>query len=73
MGCGTVNSASDTVPIRPLEAAVSSTGPIAEREGRAAPPPIGRAQRIGLDWWSVIVAGVVVALAVAGLLPKIPW
>jgi hypothetical protein len=29
--------------------------------------------RIGLDWWATIVAGIVVLLAVAGLLPKIPW
>ena len=29
--------------------------------------------RIGVDWWATIVAGVVVLLAVAGLLPKIPW
>ncbi|MGW2660559.1 hypothetical protein ACWCW7_06305 [Nocardia tengchongensis] len=29
--------------------------------------------RLGADWWSVIVSGVVVALAVLGALPKIPW
>lgn len=29
--------------------------------------------RISLDWWATIVAGIVVLLAVAGLLPKIPW
>jgi hypothetical protein len=28
---------------------------------------------IGVDWWATIVAGIVVLLAVAGLLPKIPW
>ena len=32
-----------------------------------------RLGRIGVDWWATIVAGVVVLLAVAGLLPKIPW
>jgi hypothetical protein len=32
-----------------------------------------RLARIGVDWWATIVAGVVVLLAVAGLLPKIPW
>jgi hypothetical protein len=32
-----------------------------------------RLGRIGLDWWATIVAGIVVLLAVAGLLPKIPW
>ena len=29
--------------------------------------------RISLDWWATIVAGIIVLLAVAGLLPKIPW
>jgi hypothetical protein len=33
----------------------------------------GRAGRLSLDWWATMVAGVVVLLAVAGLLPKIPW
>ena len=28
---------------------------------------------LGVDWWATIVAGVVVLLAVTGLLPKIPW
>ena len=28
---------------------------------------------IGVDWWATIVAGVFVVLAVAGVLPKIPW
>lgn len=32
-----------------------------------------RLGRIGVDWWATIVAGVVVLLAVADLLPKIPW
>ena len=32
-----------------------------------------RLARIGVDWWATIAAGVVVLLAVAGLLPKIPW
>ncbi|MDT7758813.1 MAG: hypothetical protein QOH27_4711, partial [Mycobacterium sp.] len=26
-----------------------------------------------LDWWATIVAGAITLLAVAGLLPKIPW
>lgn len=33
-------------------------------------------QRLGglsLDWWATIVAGVIVLLAVADVLPKIPW
>jgi hypothetical protein len=32
-----------------------------------------RLGRIGVDWWATIVAGTVVLLAVAGLLPRIPW
>ncbi len=28
---------------------------------------------IGVDWWATIVAGVFVVLAVADVLPKIPW
>jgi hypothetical protein len=32
-----------------------------------------RLGRIGVDWWATIVAGIVVLLAVFGLLPKIPW
>lgn len=33
----------------------------------------GHRRRLSLDWWATIVAGVVVLLAVAGLLPRIPW
>jgi hypothetical protein len=40
---------------------------------QAAPNWGERLGRIGVDWWATIVAGVVVLLAVAGLLPKIPW
>jgi hypothetical protein len=29
--------------------------------------------RVGVDWWATIVAGAITALAVANLLPKIPW
>jgi hypothetical protein len=29
--------------------------------------------RLGTDWWATIVAGVVTVLAVANVLPKIPW
>ncbi|MDT5413225.1 MAG: hypothetical protein QOG14_5445 [Mycobacterium sp.] len=38
-----------------------------------APTRSERLGRIGVDWWATIVAGIVVLLAVAGLLPKIPW
>lgn len=29
--------------------------------------------RVGTDWWATIVAGVITVLAVANVLPKIPW
>jgi hypothetical protein len=29
--------------------------------------------RLGTDWWATIVAGVITVLAVANILPKIPW
>jgi hypothetical protein len=29
--------------------------------------------RLGTDWWATIVAGVITVLAVANVLPKIPW
>jgi hypothetical protein len=28
---------------------------------------------LGTDWWATIVAGIIVVLAVANVLPKIPW
>jgi hypothetical protein len=28
---------------------------------------------VSVDWWATLVAGVIVALAVANVLPKIPW
>jgi hypothetical protein len=40
---------------------------------QGAPTWVERLGRIGVDWWATIVAGLVVLLAVAGLLPKIPW
>lgn len=54
------------------EIAVTAT----DHDGEAtndAPTTGERLGRIGVDWWATIVAGVVVLLAVAGLLPKIPW
>jgi hypothetical protein len=49
-------------------------------EGHDAPPEPDhgqdRANRLGsvsVDWWATAVAGVIVALAVADVLPKIPW
>ncbi|BBN47661.1 MULTISPECIES: hypothetical protein [Mycobacterium avium complex (MAC)] len=33
----------------------------------------GRLASVSVDWWATAVAGVIVALAVADVLPKIPW
>jgi len=33
----------------------------------------GAAGRLGTDWWATIGAGVITVLAVANVLPKIPW
>ncbi|WP_156669889.1 MULTISPECIES: hypothetical protein [unclassified Mycobacterium] len=32
-----------------------------------------RVRSVSVDWWATAVAGVIVALAVANALPKIPW
>jgi len=29
--------------------------------------------RLTEDWWATLLAGVLVALAVADVLPKVPW
>jgi hypothetical protein len=29
--------------------------------------------RLSVDWWATLLAGVITALAVADALPKIPW
>ncbi len=29
--------------------------------------------KVSTDWWSVILVGAITALAVADVLPKIPW
>jgi hypothetical protein len=33
----------------------------------------GLLERVGDDWWATLLAGVITALAVADLLPRIPW
>jgi hypothetical protein len=33
----------------------------------------GWLERVGEDWWATLLGGVIVALAVADLLPRIPW
>jgi hypothetical protein len=40
---------------------------------KASPAWVDVVGRIGVDWWATIVAGVIAALAVADVLPKIPW
>ena len=40
------------------------------------PQSRGWSERLGsvsVDWWATLVAGVITTLAVADLLPKIPW
>ena len=32
-----------------------------------------RVGSVSVDWWATLVAGVITALAVANVLPKIPW
>jgi hypothetical protein len=34
---------------------------------------VGWFRRVGADWWATILGVAVTALAVAGVLPKIPW
>jgi hypothetical protein len=47
-----------------------SERPAAPEESAAWADAVGR---LGTDWWATIVAGVITVLAVANLLPKIPW
>jgi hypothetical protein len=45
-------------------------------EGAPDAPVLAEEQRLGglsVDWWAVIAAGVFVVLAVADVLPRIPW
>ncbi|MFA4082818.1 hypothetical protein [Mycobacteroides salmoniphilum] len=48
-----------------------------EQPGAAAPadgqPTTSLIARIGVDWWATIIAGAIALLAVANVLPKIPW
>ena len=50
---------------------------IDEQSGASAPaedqPTRSLIARIGVDWWATIIAGVIALLAVANVLPKIPW
>ncbi|MCW2655777.1 MAG: hypothetical protein JWR32_6753 [Mycobacterium sp.] len=44
-----------------------------DSEGEDTPRSGGWIARIGADWWAVGVVGVTTVLAVADVLPKIPW
>ncbi|CPU07132.1 Hypothetical protein ERS075552_02435 [Mycobacteroides abscessus] len=48
-----------------------------EQSGAAASadarPSTSLIARISIDWWATIIAGVIALLAVANVLPKIPW
>jgi hypothetical protein len=33
----------------------------------------GLLSSVSVDWWATILAGIIVVLAVADVLPKIPW
>jgi len=44
-------------------------GPGPER----GPDWASRLGSVSVDWWATAVAGVIVALAVANVLPKVPW
>jgi len=44
-----------------------------DHEASAGPDWSSRVGSVSVDWWATAVAGVIVALAVANVLPKIPW
>ncbi len=55
---------------------MSEDVPAESGEGAGTPQRTDWVERLGsvsLDWWATAVAGVIVALAVANVLPKIPW
>jgi hypothetical protein len=55
---------------------MSEDVPAGSGEEASTPQRSDWVQRLGsvsLDWWATAVAGVIVALAVANVLPKIPW
>jgi hypothetical protein len=56
---------------------VTQSGPEPSAEGQAETVPsnslAAAAGGLGTDWWATIVAGVITVLAVANVLPKIPW
>jgi hypothetical protein len=55
---------------------VSEHVPQDGQDGLATPPPEGSSARglpLSVDWLATLTAGVLVALAVANVLPKIAW
>ncbi|MGD1170945.1 hypothetical protein ACKUVQ_20260 [Mycobacterium seoulense] len=44
-----------------------------DQQASQGPSRPARLGSISVDWWATAVAGVIVALAVADVLPKIPW
>lgn len=44
-----------------------------DHEAARGPDWSNRLGSVSVDWWATAVAGVIVALAVADVLPKIPW
>jgi hypothetical protein len=59
------------------ERTVTQSGPDPTAESPTASDASGSwadtVGRLGTDWWATIVAGVITVLAVANVLPKIPW
>lgn len=52
---------------------MSESDALPERDISEADPRASVWSRIGVDWWAVIVAGVITVLAVSGALPRIGW
>jgi hypothetical protein len=44
-----------------------------DHEAQPGPDRSNPLGSVSVDWWATAVAGVIVALAVADVLPKIPW
>jgi len=44
-----------------------------DREAPQRADWLDRVGSVSVDWWATALAGVIVALAVADVLPKIPW
>jgi hypothetical protein len=47
--------------------------PSKDREAAHGRDWVARLGSVSVDWWATVVAGVIVALAVANVLPRIPW